>query len=138
MFKVKIYTVGKARERWLQEAIAEYEMRLTAKCAVEWILAKNDADLMEKCSGEPKLIALDPKGELMSSEEWSKKLFGKLGSRPAFVIGGPEGIPKALLEKSSLKFSLSPLTFTHQMARLILLEQIYRAFEIDSGSSYHK
>lgn len=141
MFKVKILTVGKCKEAWLADALAEYAKRLQGKLSIEWLLAKNDLQLAAWASAEPHLIALDPKGELLTSEAFSARLAETLaegGSRLAFAIGGPEGLPRQLLEKARRKWSLSPLTFTHQIARLILAEQLYRALEIEKGSQYHK
>ena len=136
VFKVKIFTIGKCKEKWLEEALAEYEKRLRGKMAIEWLLVKNDAELIEWTKTEP-YIALDPQGELFSSEAWSQKMV-QLGLRLNFVIGGAEGLPSPLLKNARLKWSLSPLTFTHQMTRLILVEQLYRATEIERGSQYHK
>ncbi|HEY4255174.1 MAG TPA: 23S rRNA (pseudouridine(1915)-N(3))-methyltransferase RlmH [Chlamydiales bacterium] len=133
MFKIKVYTVGKLKESWLQEALAEYEKRLSKRCQLEWIL--------KDTLPEAPWIALDVRGELLSSEAFSKKWMQYLvkhGSRANILIGGPEGIPETLLVKSAWRLSLSPLTLTHQMVRLLLTEQIYRAFEIEGGSSYHK
>lgn len=136
MFKVKIYTIGKCKEAWLQGALAEYEKRVSRKMEIEWILAKNDAELGEKIPRDVPWISLDVKGELVDSPALSKKLLRS--SRLHFLIGGPEGIAQELLEKSAWRWSLSPLTFTHQMVRLLLVEQLYRALEIDAGTSYHK
>lgn len=136
MFKVKVLTIGRCKEVWLAEGIAEYEKRLQGKVAIEWLIAKDDAQLIEWAEAEP-FIALDPKGELLTSEAWSQKMV-RFGSRFNFVIGGAVGLPGKLLEKARFRWSLSPLTFTHQMTRLILVEQIYRALEIDRGSQYHK
>lgn len=138
MFKVKVLTVGKTRESWLTEAIAEYEKRLHGKLSIEWAIAKDDAQLIQWSELEPQLILLTPDGTLFTSEEFSRKimaLFIQNGSRLVFVIGGADGIPANL---KGLRMSLSPLTFTHQMTRLILIEQIYRALEIERGSKYHK
>lgn len=139
MIKVKIYTIGRCKDSWLQEALSEYEKRLSGQIHFEWILAKTDEELATKIQGP--WISLDPKGELLDSEAFSKKwmkLVQANGARLTILIGGSEGIPKFLLDKSVWIWSLSPLTFTHQMTRLILLEQVYRAFEIAAGSSYHK
>jgi 23S rRNA (pseudouridine1915-N3)-methyltransferase len=136
MFKVKIYTVGKCKEAWLQEALSEYEKRLSRKMEIEWVLAKNDADLSEKLPRDVPWISLDVKGELADSPTLSRKLLQN--SRLHFLIGGAEGVAQELLNKSAWRWSLSPLTFTHQMVRLLLVEQLYRALEIDAGTSYHK
>jgi 23S rRNA (pseudouridine1915-N3)-methyltransferase len=136
MFKVKVLTIGKCKEAWLNLALSEYEKRLQKTLLLEWHLAKDTQELTELASKES-FIALDPKGELLDSEAWSEKMV-KLGLRLVFVIGGAEGLSKELLSKAKWKWSLSPLTFTHQMTRLILVEQLYRALEIERGSQYHK
>lgn len=141
MFKIKIYTIGKTKERWLEEALEEYTQRLKATLSIEWVLAKDDQKLLELAQKEPLLLCLDPKGVSVTSEEFSRLFYSSLiqgGSRLAFVIGGAEGLPAPLKQKGSRLISLSPLTFTHQLTRLILLEQIYRALEIQKNSSYHK
>ena len=139
MIKVKIYTIGRCKDSWLQEALLEYEKRLSGKIEIEWILTKNNEDLASKIQGP--WISLDPQGQLLDSIALSKKMikfFEIHGSRLNFLIGGSDGIEKKLLEKSVWVWSLSPLTFTHQMTRLILVEQLYRSLEIASGSEYHK
>lgn len=140
MLRLKIYSVGKNKDTWLEEAIGHYEKWLKPTMTVEWLWAKNDEQLERWVLQEPSFICLDPQGKLMTSEafavflqdEWTRQ-----GSRLTFVIGGAEGLPPTL-KKRSLQISLSPLTFTHQMTRLILIEQIYRATEIAKGSPYHK
>lgn len=136
MFKVKVLTIGRCKEEWLAEAIQEYEKRLCGKLKIDWLLAKDDAQLIEWAGQEP-YISLDPKGELLTSVAWSEKMV-KLGLRLTFIIGGAEGLPQQILKNSQFKWSLSPLTFTHQITRLILIEQLYRAMEIERGSRYHK
>lgn len=136
MFKVKVLTIGRCKEEWLSTAIAEYEKRLTGKLSIEWQLAKDDAQLLDWAMKEA-YIALDPKGELLSSEAWSAKMV-KMGPRLTFIIGGHEGLAPQILKEAQFKWSLSPLTFTHQITRLLLIEQIYRAMEIERGSRYHK
>jgi 23S rRNA (pseudouridine1915-N3)-methyltransferase len=141
MYKVKIYSVGKTKEPWLQEALLEYEKRLGKQATIEWILPKTSKELEEKLSDIPLWIALDVGGEKVDSIELSRRLlrwFEKGGSRLHFAIGGEEGWPPDLLAKSAWRWSLSPLTFTHQMSRLLLVEQLYRALEIARGSEYHK
>lgn len=136
MYKVKVLTIGRCKEEWLAEALAEYEKRLQGKLSIEWRLAKDDAQLVEWASGES-VVALDPKGDLLDSEAWSRKMV-KLGLKIVFVIGGAEGLPPQILSQAQFRWSLSPLTFTHQITRLILMEQLYRAMEIQRGNRYHK
>ncbi|MBS0625018.1 MAG: 23S rRNA (pseudouridine(1915)-N(3))-methyltransferase RlmH [Verrucomicrobia bacterium] len=137
MLKVKIYTIGRCKEKWLSEALSEYEKRLQGRAELEWHLAKDDAQLIDWTHADPNLIALDPKGDLFTSEAFSLKLL-QAGSRLSFVIGGAEGIPPKILSQAKRRWSLSPLTFTHQIVRLVLAEQIYRALEIDRNTPYHK
>lgn len=134
-------TIGKNKETWTTEALAEYEKRLKPYCTIEWILAKNDVQLEEFLMREGKFIALDPQGKAFSSEKfahWLSEAAIQHNSRLTFAIGGPEGLPPTIKNKAAFLWSLSPLTFTHQLTRIILLEQIYRAFEIQRGSQYHK
>lgn len=138
MFKVKVITQGKAKEAWLNEALSEYEKRLTGKMEIEWILVDTPKELSSKALKEPSLIALDMQGKSLSSEEFSKALYSEWGSRLSFAIGGATGLSPEILKHAKYRLSLSPLTFTHQMVRLILAEQLYRAIEIEEGSSYHK
>jgi 23S rRNA (pseudouridine1915-N3)-methyltransferase len=130
MMRIKIISPGKTKEPWLLEALAEYEKRLSVKAKIEWVFPK------ELSTIETPYALLDVKGSLISSEDFSKYLMSKPSH--TFVIGGAEGPPLEIKEKASFKFSLSNMTFTHQMVRLILLEQIYRGFEIHRGSKYHK
>ncbi len=136
MFKVKVLSVGKCKEEWLKTALFEYEKRLQGTLSVSWHFAKDDLELTDWALKEP-YIALNSNGILLRSEEWSEKM-EKLGLKLRFVIGGPDGLPNIILEKARFVWSLSPLTFTHQMTRLILIEQLYRAIEIAKGSSYHR
>ncbi len=140
MLKIKVLSVGKTKEAWLQEAWDEYSKRLKAVLQIETVWAKDDKQLETLASKEERLLILDPAGKLYSSEAFSSLLCDELergGSKATFLIGGAAGIPTALKSRAGL-ISLSPLTFTHQMTRLILIEQIYRALEIAKGSNYHK
>lgn len=135
MFKVKVITQGKAKEAWLAEALAIYEKRLRGKMEFEWILVDQ---LEERILKESSFIALDVQGKQLSSEQFSLSLFNDWGSRPTFVIGGATGLAPNVLHLAKYRISFSSLTFTHQMVRLILVEQLYRSIEIHEGSSYHK
>lgn len=140
MFKIKILSVGKTKEAWLDQALNEYLKRLQPIAAFEFVWAKSDKQLLELVAKEPHFICLDANGTLMTSEKFSSFLQDQLeknGSRLTLVIGGAEGLPPSLKATAEL-ISLSPMTLTHQVTRLILLEQIYRAFEIAKGSKYHK
>lgn len=140
--RVKIVSVGKTKETWLADAIELYTTRLRPVLEVECEWVKSDAALLaavERCS-EPALI-LDERGPQCTSVELGERLYSGLeegGSRLSFFIGGAEGLPPELKADRRRLLSLSKLTFTHQMARLLLVEQIYRATEIRKGSGYHK
>lgn len=139
MVKIRIYSPGKTKESWLEEALAEYLKRLKPVAQIEFIHPKTEKQYLEHALKEKRLLALDPTGKTLTSEQFSDLLFDEIekgGAHLAFAIGAAEGLPKELLEKP--RISLSSLTFTHQMVRLILIEQIYRAFEIQKQSGYHK
>jgi 23S rRNA (pseudouridine1915-N3)-methyltransferase len=140
MLKLKIFSVGRPKERWIEEGVEEYIRRLKSQIIVECLWLKNDEQLAAALVKEPKVLCLDPFGIMLESEQFSKlvyKSFEEGGSRLAFVIGGAEGLPAECKKKYPL-ISLSPMTLTHQMTRLLLIEQIYRAAEIAKGSKYHK
>lgn len=141
MYKLKIFSISKTKEPWLIQSIEEYSRRFKPILSIEWIFAKDNPHLISSLSKEPSYIALDPNGKDFTSEEFSSWFIKQLQtefSRLSLVIGGAEGLPSAILKGATAKISLSKLTFTHQLARLILIEQIYRALEIDKGSQYHK
>ena len=141
MVKIKIYSVGKTKEEWLQEAIRHYEARLKSSISFEWILAKSDEQLKQFLEKEANFICLDPAGKQFSSEEFSvffTQAIRENHSRLSLVIGGAEGLSPPIKTKAKALLSLSKMTFTHQISRLVLIEQIYRAIEIEKGSSYHK
>jgi 23S rRNA (pseudouridine1915-N3)-methyltransferase len=140
MLKLKILSVGKTKEKWLEEAFQEYTKRLKHVVQVECLWAKDTNQLMEWAQKENSYLCLDPRGQFFTSEELAKFLFQqweKEGSRLTLMIGGAEGLPQELKQKGMM-ISLSPLTFTHQITRLVLIEQIYRTIEIQKGSQYHK
>ena len=143
MFKFTIITIGKNKEKWLQEALFEYEKRLKNQAVFNWVLLKDEKSLSKRALKEKNknLVLLDLKGQALDSSAWTKtlqKLLEIHNSKLTFVIGGDTGIPTILKAKSVFSLSLSKLTFTHQICRLILLEQIYRSFEILKNSKYHK
>lgn len=152
-----LHVIGRSKEAWLQQAEAEYRTRLSAWAKVEVVVHKAETldgglplDEIRRLEGqrlvsglEPReeLVALDEKGKGLDSPALSRWLEGRLGggaSRFRFVIGGAEGLDEAVRRRASLVLSLSPLTFTHQMARLVLLEQLYRALMIRDGRPYHR
>lgn len=140
MLKLKILSIGKTKEKWLDEAVNEYVKRLKPSVQIECLWAKDNSQLIEWAQKENSYLCLDPTGRLFTSEELAHFLsqqWEKNGSRLTLIIGGAEGLPLELKQKGLL-ISLSPLTFTHQITRLVLIEQIYRTIEIQKGSHYHK
>ena len=140
MIKIKIASIGKTKEKWLNTGIEEYTKRLKPSATIDYIWLKEDGQLVQFASKEPLCICLDVNGAAMDSEAFSAHIQEKIvegGARLAFVIGGAEGLPESLRCHPN-RISLSPLTMTHQLVRLVLLEQLYRAFEIAKGTPYHK
>lgn len=140
MIKIKIISVGKTKESWLESALQEYTTRLSGAVKVDFLIVKDDSQLLELIDKETSPICLDSQGKMFTSEQFASFIQQKIeknGSRVTFVIGGAEGLPESLKKNYEL-LSLSPMTFTHQMVRLLLIEQLYRYFEIAKGSPYHK
>lgn len=141
MLHLQIITVGKHKESWLIEALAEYEKRLQSLLRFSWKFCKNNDQLEAQLQLEKNYICLDSRGKEFTSEEFSETLFAeftKQGSKLCLVIGGAEGLSPLVIQRAKGLWSFSKMTLTHQQIRLLLLEQIYRAFEINRGSKYHK
>ena len=149
--EVKLRMVGRKNngEKWLEDAYSTYDTRLKpTNLNVQTFYHKNDNELTKNIEADEsknhKVILLDPLGKLVTSEVFSDNMYNWLedgGSRLTFVIGGAEGLPEELKAGRSGKndlLSLGKMTFTHQFARVLLMEQIYRASEIRKGSGYHK
>lgn len=158
--KIKIYAIGKIKEAYLKVGIEEYVTRIKPYCNIEIIEVKDEPisdnpsakDIEKAKDNEGKrvikllknneyLIALDLNKKQFKSEQFAEFLMQKLtenGSSISFVIGGSYGLSDELKTRSNYSISLSDLTFLHQMSRLILLEQIYRAFKILNKEVYHK
>ena len=136
MIKIKILSVGKTKERWLETAIAEFEKRLTGQVEFEYKWLKTDSRLIAEAEGEAQVICQDPEGRQVVRPGFAA-LIEEKGARMVIVIGGAEGLPDALRKNHPL-LSLSRMTFTHQLSRLVLVEQIYRAYTLIKGIPYHK
>lgn len=160
MPEVTFVCIGKLKEQYLRDACAEYSKRLSAFCKLKVIelaperLSENPSQaeiqkalsiegkrILEKIPDRAAIIAMCIEGKQLSSEELSKKLsaFATHGiGSVAFVIGGSFGLSSEVKEKSKLRLSVSRMTFPHQLFRVMLLEQVYRAFQIQNGTKYHK
>ena len=157
--KIKIYCIGKIKEQYLKDGINEYIKRISPYSNIEIIevidskikdnpnqsdisKAKNEeGDRVLKLLKNEYLIGLDMNKIEFTSEDFAEFLQKKMvesGSNLSFVIGGSYGLSDALKARCNTSISLSKLTFLHQMTRLILLEQIYRAFKILNNETYHK
>lgn len=154
---IKIVAVGKIKEQYLKDAIKEYEKRLSPFCSfsvIEVVAEQiNDESLCERykeLEAERILqqikqgsfvITLEILGKNFSSEDFASKLkdIANTGVNDiVFVIGGANGLHQKVTCLSNLKLSFSKMTFTHQMIRLLLVEQIYRAFKINNNEKYHR
>jgi 23S rRNA (pseudouridine1915-N3)-methyltransferase len=157
---ISLLTIGKLKEKYLKQGIDEYLKRLTAYAKVEVIELpdekapeqlseiemeqvknKEGERLLAKISPDTYVIALAIEGKQRSSEELADMIdklatYGK--SKITFVIGGSLGLSKDVLNRADEKLSFSKMTFPHQLMRLILLEQVYRAFRINRNEPYHK
>jgi 23S rRNA (pseudouridine1915-N3)-methyltransferase len=138
MHKLFLHCVGKPKEKWIDEGVSSFISRMKPYVDFKILYYKTNEDL-EKLNTP--LIALSPDGKMQDSIEFSKfvmKYFEKEGLTLHFIIGAAEGLSPKLKQKSSSLISLSPMTFTHEMAKLFFVEQIYRAFEIHFNRGYHK
>ena len=158
--KITVLTVGKIKEKYLRDAIAEYSKRLSryakleiievadektpdnASETVETNIKNKEAErLLKYIRDDAYLITLEIKGKQLTSEELAQKIdtLGVQGtSHIIFVIGGSLGLGEEVLKRSNYALSFSKMTFPHQLMRVILLEQIYRAYQINAGTKYHK
>ena len=160
MQKVTILCVGKLKETFYAAAVAEYQKRLQRRCKLEIVelpeqklpdtpspaeidqaLAREAATLEERLPRGGAVIALCIEGTELSSEALSKKLSQLTAagaSQLTFLIGGSFGLHERVKARADLRLSMSPMTFPHHLARVMLLEQLYRAYQIDAGTKYHK
>lgn len=145
MYKINVVCVGKLKEEYLREACAEYLKRLSRFSSVkvvELAEGKNPAAeagaIARACKG--KVIALCVEGEKFSSEGFASlvRSYFDVGEELTFVIGSSCGLDKSIKEGAARRISFSDMTFPHQLMRVILLEQLYRAFMICGGGEYHK
>ena len=158
--KIHLVGIGKVKEPYLRDGINEYLRRLSGFCSLqiteypEYRMKDNPSlsDISSGCQQEGKwllkaaepaglIIALDPKGRSFSSEdlankfkEWEIEGLHQI----AIIIGGPHGLSDVIRNRADFLISLSKMTFPHQLVRLILLEQIYRAYTINRGMPYHR
>lgn len=157
---IKIITVGKLKEKYLKQGIAEYAKRLGSYCKLQVIevndekapetLSDKEMDIVKdkegerilaKISDQSYVFALAINGKQYDSVDFAKKIerLGITGkSDITFIIGGSLGLSKEVLKRANEEISFGKLTFPHQLMRLVLVEQVYRAFRIINGHAYHK
>ncbi len=139
--KLAVIAVGKLKEAWVQEGCAEYAKRVRGKLPLDLVEVKDDAELARKIPPRYKLWALDERGKELSSEDLAASLRAAMnGSEQgiAMIIGGADGLPRELVARADFVWSLGRLTLPHRLARLIVLEQLYRALSILRGEPYHR
>lgn len=161
MIKINIICIGKIKEKYFTDAIAEYSKRLSAfskfsiielseerirsntpnSAQINEVLQSEGKKILQKITPSDYVAAMCIEGKMLSSEELSK-LIGSVSvggkSTIDFVIGGSYGLSDEVKSRADFRLSMSKMTFPHQMARMILSEQVYRAFEISSNGKYHK
>lgn len=158
--KITLVTVGKIKEKFFTDAIAEYSKRLSRYCKLEIVQVadektpdnagaameeqikdKEGERILSQIKDGSYVIALAIEGQMLSSEQLAEKIDGlgvKGESQITFVIGGSLGLSKRVISRADYLLSFSKMTFPHQLMRVILLEQIYRSYRILTGQPYHK
>ena len=158
--RIRLLSVGRRMPGWVDEGFAEYAKRLPAECALELVeiepgrrgrgnASAADLDRIRRDEGERLLkalpdsalaVALDVRGRPWSTEQLAGQLTGWLGSGRdvALLVGGPDGLADTCLARAEQRWSLSPLTFPHPLVRVILAEQLYRAWSLTKGHPYHR
>ena len=159
MLNIRIICVGKFKEKYWEAASAEYMKRLGAYCNVsvtevreeklpahasradeETVIEREGKSILDKLNAGDFVIALDIGGRELSSEALAAKIadISFNASAVDFIIGGSLGLSPEVKARADLRMSFGPITLPHQLARIVLLEQIYRAFKINAGETYHK
>jgi 23S rRNA (pseudouridine1915-N3)-methyltransferase len=143
LLKIHVLVVGRLKEDYLQAAEAEYLKRLRPYAQLELRELKDEAALLAAVPRDATLIALDERGEAMTSEALARDVFGRAelhgGGRPlAFAIGGADGHSDAVRARADRLLAFGKMTIAHRLVRVILLEQIYRAYRILRGEPYHR
>jgi len=154
--KIKVISVAGKMPAWVTEGVADYEKRLPREFNLEWLtlplatrrkdrstdqLKKEEGDaILRQVKEADTVVALDVRGKRASSEKLSEMLQGWQAARAdlAILIGGPDGLDRACLERANALLSLSELTLPHALVRVVLAEQLYRAWSISVGHPYHR
>ncbi|HIY94107.1 23S rRNA (pseudouridine(1915)-N(3))-methyltransferase RlmH [Rothia nasimurium] len=147
---IKIIAIGKKHEKWVKDGIDRYETRLRKPWDITWqylphsslaeeaARAEESRRILEKVDRDDYLVLLDERGKMLSSPALARLLEAQLGfKKVVLVIGGAYGVDDSVRARANTVWSLSDLVFPHQLVRLIITEQIYRAGEIAAGRPYH-
>ena len=148
---IKIVSVGKKHDSWVSEGIGRYETRLKKPFDTQWVLlphsslqdaaARQDESerILSRCDDREFVILLDERGDELTSPQLASLLDNTFtaGRIVTFIIGGAYGVDDRVHQRADVVWSLSPLVFPHQLVRLILIEQLYRAQQISAGHPYH-
>ena len=159
MLEIRVICVGKLKEKYWEAAVSEYMKRLGAYCSFSVTEVKEEKlpanasaanernvtgaegrSLLSKISKSDYVIALDVKGRELSSEDLAERIRETAFTHPVidFIIGGSLGLSDEVKRRADLRMSFGRITLPHQLARVVLAEQIYRAFKINAGETYHK
>jgi 23S rRNA (pseudouridine1915-N3)-methyltransferase len=148
---IRILAVGKRHESWVTDGIERYEKRLKRPFDVEWVLLPHSARegnvarqeeserLLERISDQEFVLLLDERGKQLDSPAFSHLLLAPIetAKKVVIVIGGAYGVTQQMQTRADFTLSFSPMVFPHQLVRLMLVEQLYRAQEIAAGGPYH-
>lgn len=150
---IDIIVVGKLKEKSLKDLESEYSKRLTRYAKINIIELKDSKDndinlaikqesklILDKIDDKSFVVLLDIKGKMLSSDDLSKKInkITQTNAKITFIVGGSNGVSMDVKNKANMLLSFSPMTFPHQLFRIMLLEQIYRSLAILNNSPYHK
>lgn len=159
MIKITLITLGKLKEKYLKDAVDEYRKRLSRYCNLEIVeiepvklpekpseneinqaLEREAEEILKRIPKESTVCSLCIEGKEFSSTDFAKKIKinSDMGRGMVFIIGSSYGLSERIKTMSDIRLSVSLMTFPHQLFRVMLLEQIYRAFKINEGSAYHK
>lgn len=156
---IQLITVGKLKEAYYRSAAEEYRLRLSRYCKLAIVEVPDEKDpgeqslaliekakelegqrILGKITNQDVVVALCIEGEQMGSDQLAQQIksWQDRSASVSFIIGGSLGLSGKVLERANLKLSFSKMTFPHQLARVMLLEQLYRAYKINAGERYHK
>lgn len=154
--KMVLLLTGKTDQSWIRDGVAEYEKRISkygrleiitvpdvknpGKRSADWVKAREAEKILMQIRGDDHLVLLDERGSLFSTlgmAEWMRKVMMLPAKRLVFVIGGPYGFDPVVIARADQTLSLSRLTFSHQVVRLLFAEQLYRVLSVNAGDPYH-